>query len=94
MPAAQSELQVENDRVRVAVWRFGPGDSTGVHQHEYDYVVVPVTDGQFEISADDGTVTSFEMSAGESYFRTSGVRHDVAFVGEGNASFVEIELTA
>ena len=41
---------IENERTRVTEWRFkNRGDNTGWHRHEYDYVVVPLFDGQLEI---------------------------------------------
>ncbi len=43
MTSARSDTGVDNDLVRVAIWSFEPGQSTGEHLHEHDYVVV--TDG-------------------------------------------------
>ena len=41
----KSKIMIENSRVRVTEWAFDPGDETGQHIHEYDYVVVPMKDG-------------------------------------------------
>jgi hypothetical protein len=42
-------VQFENDHLRVTEWRFSPGATTGYHRHGYDYVVVPVVDGELEL---------------------------------------------
>ena len=46
MGAATPTQLIDNERVRVTEWRFRPGEATGWHRHEFDYVVVPVTTGQ------------------------------------------------
>lgn len=89
---ARKHVHVENPDVLVTEWTFAPGDATGWHRHGYDYVIVPVTDGRVGIVAEDGEETSFEMTAGASYFRKAGVEHDVINRGDGELRFVEIEL--
>ena len=83
---------IENERVRVTRWDFAqPGDATGWHRHEHDYVIVPLFDGRLEIDHAGGTDIS-ELTQGGSYFRQSGVEHDVRNGNEFACSFIEIEL--
>lgn len=89
---ASSELQVDNERLRVTEWRFGPGAATGYHRHAYDYVVVPVLDGELELVGPDGETSRAELRQGKSYFRKAGVEHNVINAGTGVMAFVEIEL--
>lgn len=84
-------VQVDNERVRVTEWRFAPGASTGFHRHEYDYVVVPVLDGDLVISAADGESRS-SLKAGVSYFRRAGVEHDVKNGNPYEFAFIEVEM--
>lgn len=88
----KSIVKIENDRLRVTEWRFGPGEETGWHRHEFDYVVVPMSTGRLEIAASDGSVSSSELKAGEPYFRRAGVEHNVINASGGDFSFIEIEL--
>jgi quercetin dioxygenase-like cupin family protein len=88
---ATSTLQLENDRVRVAEWRFAPGASTGWHRHEYDYVVVPMTTGKLLLKEPDGERTA-ELTAGVSYAREAGVEHDVINANDFEFVFVEVEM--
>lgn len=61
---ARATQQHEDERVRVTRWDFEPGQSTGRHVHEYDYVVVPVVDGLTSVIAPDGTTTASQLRAG------------------------------
>ena len=90
--AAKPTPQHEDERMRVTRWDFEPGTTTGHHVHEYAYVVVPVTDGLLEVHGPDGTVTPFELRAGESYARPAGVEHEIVNAAGHVVSFVEIEL--
>ncbi len=82
----------DNERVRITVWSFHPGDSTGQHRHGLDYVVVPVTGGSFEITSQTGEVSRMTQELGVPYFRTAGAVHDVTNATDLDAVFVEIEL--
>ncbi len=82
---------VRNERFAVTRWEFHPGASTAMHTHEHDYVVVPVTGGHFEVAMPDGDVMEVTQVAAERYALEAGARHDVCFVGEGVAVFLEIE---
>jgi hypothetical protein len=91
--AARADVSVDDDRVRVTTWTFdAPGDATGHHRHEFDYIVVPVTGGSFTVPGADGSVRELEQVAGVPYEGTRGTEHDVINTGDGPAVFVEIEL--
>ena len=82
----------EDDRVIVTTWAFEDGDETGDHVHAYDYVVVPITGGTFEVVNADGSVYVREQRAGESYAGPRGTAHNVINRSGRPATFVEIEL--
>ncbi len=92
MTQATGTTQIDNPRTRVTEWRFAPGAETGVHIHEYDYVVVPGLDGFLKIIAPDGTETMAELKAGVSYFREKGIHHNVINANDFEFSFVEVEF--
>ena len=89
---AKSKVMIDNFRVRVTEWEFDPGDETGQHIHEYDYVVVPMKDGILKIINNDGSVTLSELKKGVSYFRDKGVIHNIINENKFHYSFVEIEI--
>ena len=55
-PSAQvgTQLLFENDRVRVWDLRLAPGESTGVHRHETDYLYVVIGGGSLQTVYGDG----------------------------------------
>ncbi len=89
---ATATVQLDNERARVTRWDFSPGEETGEHVHEYDYCVVPLSDGELTIVAPDGSKITAALASGVSYFRNRGVHHNVINSGSGNHSFVEIEF--
>ena len=88
---AKSELQLENDRVLVTKWSFPPKSETGWHRHNFDYVVVPLTDGSLTLETTEGEQVA-NLTKGSSYARRVGVEHNVLNKSELEISFIEIEL--
>ena len=93
-PQAIGTQQVDNERVRVTEYRFAPGAETGRHRHEWDYVVVPQTDGVLAIETPDGQVSEAPLIAGASYYRQAGIDHNVVNAGDSEVVFIEIEMKA
>lgn len=91
MNKAEAVTRFENGEVRVTEWRFAASAETGWHRHDYDYVVVPLTDGILRIVAGAGESTA-ELKPGVAYFRKAGVQHNVINAGEEFLAFVEVEL--
>jgi quercetin dioxygenase-like cupin family protein len=91
MGKAESILKIDTPEVRVTEWRLGPGDATGFHRHDFDYVVVPLTSGTLRALAAAGE-TTVPLTPGGAYFRKAGVEHDVVNSGDTPFAFIEIEL--
>ena len=47
-PEVGTQLLFENERVRVWDLRLAPGESTGLHRHEHDYLYVVIGDGRLQ----------------------------------------------
>jgi quercetin dioxygenase-like cupin family protein len=93
MTTARATVSTDNDQVRVTTWSFdAAGAATGRHRHEFDYVVVPVTGGEFTVIAGDGSTRQMRQVAGVPYAGTAGTDHDVVSAAAHEAVFVEIEL--
>ena len=75
MGVARHVIDADNDDVRVTTWTFGAaGAATGRHRHEFDYVVVPITGGRFEVIEIDGSVREMDQVAGFAVSRQGGHR--------------------
>jgi beta-alanine degradation protein BauB len=87
-------VRIDDDgRVKATEWAFAPGAETGWHRHEYDYVVVPLTDGRVLIELPDGSTADSAMTAGIPYARRFGVEHNVVNAGSDVLRFLEVEIT-
>ena len=88
---ARCDLLSEDHRTKIWRWTFESGQQTGMHVHGFDYIAIPITGGDFQATLADGTEMNVIQIAGEPYSRQAGVHHNVKFVGEGSATFIEIE---
>ena len=87
-----STLLIEDEKVRVTRFDFKPGQETGWHEHGYDYVITAITSCKMVLENADGTKSTAEIKAGNTYSRTAGVRHNVINSYEKLMTFIEIEL--
>jgi quercetin dioxygenase-like cupin family protein len=87
-----ADRQIDNERAIVTRWTLPPGGTTGPHRHGYDYVVVPITDGNLRFTQPDGVVGTAALAAGVAYARQAGIEHDVANPGDETVIFVEVEI--
>jgi len=87
----EADRQIENARTRVTRHRLAPGAHTGLHRHEYDYVVVPISGGRMRI-VEGGKEAFADLVSGLAYFRPAGVEHDVFNDLDRELVFVEVEL--
>ncbi len=91
-PPATATVQIDNESVRVTEYRFKPGEATGWHRHEMDYIVVPTEGGRLRMTGPDGATNDAVLERGRSYTRQAGVEHDVLNVDDHEIVFVEVEL--
>ncbi len=92
MRPAHHAVGIDDERVRVTTWTFRGPEATGQHRHQFDYIVVPVTGGTFEVVDLDGSARRMDQVAGQPYLGRAGTEHDVIHGGEDETVFVEIEL--
>ncbi len=83
---------IDDKRVRVTRFDFEPGQHTGWHRHEFDYVITAITDCHMRLELPQGQFSEVTVKAGEAYRRDAGVEHNVINAGDGAMSFVEVEL--
>lgn len=92
LSAAISDIQVDDERVRITRWRLPPQSETGHHRHELDYAIVPVVGGTLTITNNSGASNEFVMRSGESYSRRVGVEHNVMNLSQEEIVFIEVEI--
>lgn len=91
-PATAEAVVIEdNARVRIVRYTLAPGEATGWHRHERDYVIVPYGDCRVRVEMAGNTVEA-EMFRDQPYFRVKGAEHNVSNPTDMPLSFLEIEL--
>ncbi len=83
---------IDDARVRVTRFDFAPGQETGWHVHDHDYVITAITDCAMRIEEPGGGMRAVTVPAGTAYRRDRGVEHNVVNGGDRPMSFVEVEL--
>ena len=92
--SAIAKRQIDNERVRVTEYRFSPGSETKWHKHEWDYVVIPQTDGELLLVDAEGKETKAKLTQGIPYYREAGVEHNVINNDSEQLVFIEVEMKA
>jgi len=83
---------IDDARVRVTRFDFAPGQETGWHRHEFDYVITAATDCHMRLGLPGGETTQVTVMAANAYRRDAGVEHTVINAGDAPMAFVEVEL--
>ncbi|WP_156891588.1 cupin [Agromyces subbeticus] len=92
---AQATIALDDSHSRITRWVFTePGERTGPHTHEFEYVVVPITGGALSVVDTQGTTTELVQTAGVPYRGRAGTSHDVVNASGGRLVFIEVELTS
>ena len=89
---AKANVLIDNDKVKVTEWFLDVGDSTGHHIHEYNYIIIPMLDGELKILDKDNNATISKLTKGGAYYREKGIEHNVFNNNNFPYSFIEIEL--
>jgi quercetin dioxygenase-like cupin family protein len=83
---------IDDARTRVTRFDFEPGQQTGWHRHEMDYVITALTDCHMRLELPGGEIRENNVAAGSVYRRDEGIEHNVINGGDAPMSFVEVEL--
>lgn len=89
---AKSRILIDNDPCRLTLWSFEPGDETGWHFSEKNYVVMPRKEGNVKLLYTNGTEGIANLSPNAPYFRQAEENHNVENAGDGPLSFFEMEF--
>ena len=88
----KANVLIDNDKVKVTDWSFEIGDSTGHHVHEYNYIVIPMLNGELKILDKNNVEAISKLSKGGAYYRDKREEHHVFNNNNSPYSFIKIEL--
>ncbi len=81
---------LENDRVRMLVVTFAPGDSIAMHSHP-DHAVYTVTGGKLRVTTSDGKTQVADLKAGDPIWFPA-VSHAAKNIGTTSLKLLVVEL--
>ena len=90
-PAAQADIRLENDHVRVVQNRYAPGAESPLHTHKYPRVVYVLAGGEVELETADGQQTRVRLEPGQTIWRPAET-HIVRNVGRTTVRLLETEV--
>jgi len=90
--AADDEVKVDNESVRVLKAVEEPHQKTPLHEHQFNRVMVYMDACDLAVTREDGRVEKQHWKAGDAAWSPAGGRHTSENVGKAAARIVEIEL--
>jgi len=81
----------EDDKTRITKYVLEPGEQTGWHLHEYDYVVMHQSAGELTSHFADGTRAVFSYTPGGASAYSAPVEHNAVNTGDVTVWGFEIE---
>lgn len=85
------EVVIENEKTRITRWLIRPGEQTGWHRHEYDYVTIQQSEGRLHLDYADGSTRDVDYVPGTASSIEAPVEHNATNVGDVDIRVLEIE---
>lgn len=93
-PIASYETLHEDEKTCITLFTIRPGEQTGWHRHEYDYVAVQQSAGRLHFDYDDGSTREIDYTPGVAVAVKAPVEHNATNVGDVDIIALEIEYKA
>ena len=90
-PTAAYETLHEDDKTRITLFNIKPGEQTGWHRHEFDYVAVQQSGGRLHLDYADGSTRDIDYKPGVALAVAAPVEHNAINVGDVDIVALEIE---
>ncbi len=87
----QFSTLIDDDRTRITHWVLKPGQQTGWHLHDYDYVTIQESEGTLWLEHADGTERTVEYVPGTAAAISAPVEHNAVNIGDVDIVVTEIE---
>jgi len=88
---AKNTLMLDDDNTRITQWVFAPGDQTGWHRHEWNYVTVQQSGGSLLLQGADGTKKQVVYEDGRTLSWTAPAEHNAINISDVEVRVLEIE---
>jgi len=88
----QTETLVDNPTVRVLSALDRPHQKTALHKHHYNRVMIYLTAGDLDVTAEDGKVEHQHWKVGDVAWSVGGPLHVSENVGTADLRIIEVEI--
>lgn len=88
---ATHTVVMEDDRMVVTHWVFKPGEQTGWHLHDRNYMPIQLSTGRLLFEFSDGTSREIDYVPNTSSFVEAPVEHNAINIGDVDIVALEIE---
>ena len=88
---ARFETLIDDDRTRITQWHIAPGEVTGWHRHEWDYVTIQQSGGRLRLDIADGSEMYIAYEEGRARAFSAPVEHNATNVSDVEVRVLEIE---
>lgn len=85
------KLLLEDDKTLITHWVIKPGEQTGWHLHNHDYVTIQQSYGTLYLEHSDGATRKVKYSPGTTRSVKAPVEHNAINIGDVNIEVIEIE---
>lgn len=91
-PLATHQVIHDDEKTRITNWTMKPGEQTGWHSHDCDYVVIQLSGGRLHLDYADGTSREIDYAPGGTLSGKAPIEHNAISVGDEAIRSVEIEF--
>ena len=84
-------LLFEDDRTKITAWTFAPGDETGWHHHNFDYVTIQKSGGRLKLESQDGEIKYVDYENDRTAAYSAPIKHNATNVSDEEVRVIEIE---
>lgn len=88
---ARRDVLCDDADTTVSLFTIAPGEETGWHRHEHDYVVVNLTDAYFKFDLRNAPPGETRNKARDTHTHPVGVEHNAHNAGTNDIILLEIE---
>lgn len=90
-PIATYQTLIDNERTRITTWLIRPGEQTGWHRHEWDYVTYQQSTGRLHLVDSEGNERTIDYQPGVTMQARAPVEHNATNIGDVDIRVLEIE---
>ena len=82
---------VDDEKTRVTLWHIKPGQQTGWHLQDFDYLTIQQSEGRLHLDHADGSMRDVDYVPGKAVMIKAPVEHNATNVGDVDIRVLEIE---